>query len=231
MVELAHTKETFKMNALKAQNKKRKKTMNYSYIIQGFLIGFSVATSIGISGVLCLQNIMTGRVRIALASVFAAACADVTCASVVVFGLSALQFFLMKYHTVFSIVTGVFLCLLGLYRIFNVTALHQSHKESQSAWHAFFAVFFLGVVDPVSVMDFAALSLGLTFDFALFAHAAQFLMGLFWGSLFWWSSLFLILLYFRRSISDQVFARMQQLVGGGLIGLGVYLLLGSHFKV
>ena len=130
--------------------------MDYSYVVQGYILGFSVATTIGVSGVLCLQNMMTGRVSVALSSVFAAALADMICAMLVIFGLQSAQEFLLAYKTTLSIVAGLFLCGLGLHKVMSPVVLHSGHKQSGSALVAFFSIFFLAIIDPVSVLDFIA---------------------------------------------------------------------------
>ncbi|HSW77141.1 MAG TPA: hypothetical protein VLG50_08850, partial [Candidatus Saccharimonadales bacterium] len=73
--------------------------MNYSVLLQGFIIGFTVATSIGISGALCLQNMMTGRIGVGIASALGAASADAIYAIVMIFGLQAGQSFLNDHAT------------------------------------------------------------------------------------------------------------------------------------
>ncbi len=198
--------------------------MDMSYAAQGYVLGFSVATTIGVSGVLCLQNIMTGRVSVALASVFAAAFADACCALLVVFGLQAGQQFLLQYQSILSIMTGLFLCGLGIRKIFESVQFDPLHKENTKILHAFLSVFFLAVVDPVSILDFMALCMGLTLDFSVTRHAVQFVLGLFAGSLTWWGLLCVVLLCFRQAIPVFVFQRLQQVVGVFIFGFGIWIL-------
>ncbi len=170
--------------------------MDLSYFVQGYILGFSVATTIGVSGVLCLQNFMTGRVPVALISVLAAAIADATCAILVVLGLGVAQEFLVEYRIAFSIMTGLFLCGLGIHKILNAVKLEPMYKENITAFHALFSILFLAIIDPVSIMDFMSFCMGLTFDFSVTRNAVQFVLGLFSGSFTWWSFLCMILLCF-----------------------------------
>lgn len=196
--------------------------MQYSYLIQGYILGITVASTIGVSGVLCLQNMMTGRISIALSSALAASLADMACAMLVVFGLQSGQNILIAYKTVFHVVTGIFLCGLGLSKLLSKVVLHAEHKESRSVFIAFWAVFFLSVVDPVSILDFMALCMGLTLEFLVIRHAAVFVLGLLAGSATWWFGLCGLLLYFRANISVTLFERVQQMVGVGIILFGLW---------
>lgn len=198
--------------------------MDMSYFVQGYFLGFSVATTIGVSGVLCLQNMMTGRVSVALASTLAAAMADATCAMLVVFGLQAGQDFLLAHKSIITMITGLFLCGLGIHKILDTVQFDPLRKESTQVLYAFFSVFFLATIDPVSILDFMALCMGLTLDFSVTRHAVQFVLGLFTGSLTWWSLLCVILLYFRQSIPLHIFQKIQQVVGIGIFGFGVWTL-------
>lgn len=195
-----------------------------SYFVQGYFLGFSVATTIGISGVLCLQNMMTGRVSVALASVLAAAMADATCAMLVVFGLQAGQQFLLAHQSMFGVITGLFLCGLGIHKVVSALKLEPMHAENTKVLSAFFSIFFLAIVDPVTIMDFMALCMGLTLDFSVMRHAMQFVFGLFTGSLTWWSLLCVLLLYFRQSIPLHIFQKIQQVVGIGIFAFGLWTL-------
>ncbi|MBP6892590.1 hypothetical protein KBB68_03350 [Candidatus Babeliales bacterium] len=198
--------------------------MDFSYFIQGYFLGFSVATTIGISGVLCLQNMMTGRVSVALISVLAAAMADASCAMSVVFGLQAGQQFLLAHQSIFGVITGLFLCGLGISKVVGALKFEPMHQENTKIVSAFFSIFFLAIVDPVTIMDFMALCMGLTLDFSVTRHAVQFVVGLFSGSLTWWSLLCCVLLYFRQSIPLYIFQKIQQVVGCGIFGFGVWTL-------
>ncbi len=198
--------------------------LEYSYLIQGYILGFSVATTIGISGVLCLQNMMTGRISVALSSVLAVSLADMACAMLVVFGLQSGQEILIAYKTIFTILTGIFLCGLGLHKMMSKLVLHSGHKESGNALIAFGTIFFLAMVDPVSILDFMALCMGLTLDFSVLKNAFEFVLGLFLGSLTWWLGLCSLILFFRTSLSAMVFQRIQQIAGVGIFAFGVWTL-------
>lgn len=196
--------------------------MQYSYFVEGYMLGFVVATTIGVSGVLCLQNMMTGRISIGVTSALAAAFADMICAMLVVFGLQAGQDVLLAYKSVFSVMAGIFLSVLGLRRLFSSLLLHPVHGQSQSVAHAFLAIFFLALVDPITILDFMALCMGLSLDFSVVHNALGFVFGLFLGSATWWLSLCCLLFCFRKSLSVNGLQLVQQVVGAGIFGFGIW---------
>ena len=163
--------------------------MDLHHFFEGYFVGISVGTTIGISGILCLQNMMTGQLSLGFASVFAAALSDMTCAIIALFGLEFLQIFLMPYKKGLSLAVGIVLCLIGIKRIFEKINFEMQLTTSAHIFAAFGKVFFLGLVDPVSVLDFLALSLGLTLDFSMIHALYQFVIGIFLGSFTWWLSI------------------------------------------
>lgn len=198
--------------------------MDYAYLAQGYILGITVASTIGISGILCLQNMMSGRILIGLSSALAASLADMSCGVLVIFGLKGGQEILMAYQTVFHIIAGIFLCFLGLNKLFSKVVFQAEHKTSRNAVIAFGSVFFLSLVDPVSIVDFMGLCIGLTLEFCVTANVAAFIFGLFIGSATWWFSLCGLLLYFRANISVLAFERVQKIVGLGIFCFGLWIL-------
>lgn len=200
--------------------------MDYVYLLQGYILGISVAATIGVSGVLVLQNMMTGQLSIGMASTFAAALADTTCGAIVVFGLQAVQSVIVAYKSVLTVVTGLFLCALGLGKLFEKIVISHDYASSTHVLSAFGAVYFLAIVDPVSIMDFTALCMGLTFDFSVLKNVYQFILGLFLGSATWWGVLCCLIMFLRHRFSVQTLQRIQHVVGAGIFALGLWTISG-----
>lgn len=201
--------------------------MHIPYLVEGYILGFSVATTIGVSGVLSLQNMATGRITVSLSAALASALADMTCGMLVVFGLTQAQDFLTHNQSLLAVIAGLLLCSFGIRTIFNQISLDSGHSESRAALHAFISIFFLAIVDPVSIIDFMALCLGLTIDFSLPKNAVSFITGLFLGSATWWFSLCGLLLYFRQRISVSMIQVIQYIVGAGIFAFGIKTLLSA----
>jgi len=200
--------------------------LNIAYFLQGYVFGFSVATTIGISGVLTLQNMMTGRFIVGFASALASASGDMLCGLFVVFGLQTVQSVVMAYRSLATTIAGLFLCFLGIQKLFSKVVLDVHQSENRQFIRAFLSVLFLSLLDPVSILDFMAICLALTLDFSIVNDCIYFTVGLFLGSATWWFSLFVIILYFRNKISVELLQKIQQIIGAGIFGLGIWTISG-----
>jgi len=199
--------------------------MYLQHLFEGYVIGFSVGTTIGVSGLLALQNMMTGQISVGLASVFATACADMTCGALVFFGLQTVESFLITYKTNLSILAGVLLCLMGFKKLFSKVDLVSIHTASGHLWAAFGSIYFLSLIDPVSILDFMTLCLGLTVDFSIVHSIYLFIIGIFLGSLSWWLLVYSLVLVLKRGLSVSLFQMVQYLVGICLLFFGLWTLL------
>jgi len=198
--------------------------MHLEHFLEGYILGISVGTSIGISGILCLQNMMTGRASLGLVSVFAAALADMSCSILALFGMQFLENFFMSYQRGLSITAGILLCLLGLNKLFGRISFVPTHQPSHRLLAAFGSIYFLGIIDPVSVLDFVALSLGLVLDFSVTYNVIQFIVGIFLGSFSWWITLFLIIFMFKKGIPVTYFEYIQYVIGTIILSIGLWTL-------
>lgn len=198
--------------------------MDINHLIEGIILGFSIGTTIGVSGVLCLQNMMTGRISLGLVSVFAAALADMSCGLLALFGMQYLENFLAVYQKGLSIAAGILLCFLGIKRLFEKTSFVSIHPSSEKLLAGFGSIYFLGMIDPVSALDFIALSVGLVLDFSTKYNILQFILGIFIGSFSWWLSLFMVVSFLRKGIPIKFFEYIQYFVGAFIFGIGLWAL-------
>ena len=203
---------------------KKGKMMQFSLLIQGYFLGISVAMTIGISGVLCLRNMMTGIPRVAISSALAQSLADAFCAMIVVFGLQQAQDLLLSYKATMLIVAGITLCFLGIVQLFETVSLKQHHATTNQAVNAFFSVFFLALIDPVTILDFMALTIGFSLDFGFLKDTIGFLVGIFLGSATWWFAWCCILLVSAKNLSTKVFQWAWYLSNSIIFGLGLWTL-------
>jgi threonine/homoserine/homoserine lactone efflux protein len=198
--------------------------MNLQQFIEGYVIGFSVGTTIGISGILCIQNMMTGQISLGLASVLGTALADMSCGALVLFGLKSIELFLIQYKTMLGIFAGLLLSFLGLRKLFGKVEMAVHHSPSGHIFAAFGSVYFLSCIDPVSILDFMTLCLGLAIDFSEVSKVYQFILGIFFGSLSWWLLVYALVLFLKKSITAKLFQIMQYLLGSGILFLGLWTL-------
>lgn len=198
--------------------------MELSLLIEGYIIGISVAMTIGLSGVLSLRNMMTGLPKVAVASALALCLSDTLCAFLVVIGLQKAQLLLLSYKTTTSIVAGLVLCFLGIVQLFDKVSLQEHHAPHNQAIKAFFSVFFLAMVDPVTILDFIALIIGFSVDFTVLRDSVGFLVGIFLGSATWWFFWCCIIVIFRKKVSVGVLQWAWYIANSIIFGLGLWTL-------
>ncbi len=202
------------------------------------MVGFLVAIPIGPVGLLIMQrSIKLGWVR-GLMSGIGAALADGVFALAAVAGLSVLLGNVGDSHHWVQLAGSFILLVVGIYYM-------QGKKESPKTeevlsspylqrylWDLF-STFFLTLMNPATVMAFAAVFAGT--DFARFDTlkndyvAAS--LGVFLGSMLWW----LVLIFFsqrlRKWLSPQGQIKIQKVVGFVLMALALFSMFPRAEKV
>jgi len=85
-----------------------------SFLIKGFIIGFSIAAPVGPIGVLCIRRTLSNGSVVGFASGLGAASADAVYGSIAGFGITIISNLLIGQLTWLRLAGGVFLCCLGL---------------------------------------------------------------------------------------------------------------------
>jgi threonine/homoserine/homoserine lactone efflux protein len=156
-------------------------------LIQGLVIGFSIAAPVGPIGVLCIRRSLTDGPRIGLLTGLGAACADAVYGAIAAFGLTAVSGLLIKHRFLLGLIGGLFLCYLGV-RTFLAKPREQCETPARvGGLMAFGATFALTLTNPMTILSFAAVFAGLGVGAAPDYRAAALLVaGVFVGSALWW---------------------------------------------
>lgn len=195
-----------------------------SLLLQGIIVGFSIAAPVGAIGLLCIQNTLTGGIRLGLASGFGAATADMMYGVLVAIGMSCLSTFLVAHRIVLRLCGGLFLCYLGVKKFFAKPALHAAQISKGTVFKTYVVTFFLTLTNPATILDFMALFTGLSIDFSEHGQALYFVAGVFLGSAAWWLLLCFAVSLFRKKVSAQVLQWINYLAGIAILGFGVWTL-------
>jgi threonine/homoserine/homoserine lactone efflux protein len=131
-------------------------------LIQGIIIGFSVAAPIGPIGVLCIRRTLAeGRV-LGLVSGLGAASADGIYGLIAAFGLTAISDILIDQQHLLRLVGGVFLVVLGVRTLLTKPAEDAARIEQRSGLiGAFLSTFLLTLTNPLTILAFLAIFAGL----------------------------------------------------------------------
>lgn len=160
-------------------------------VLKGIVIGFSIAAPVGPIGVLCIRNTLAGGRLYGLTSGMGAATADALYGSIAGFGLTALSDLLVSQRGLLGVAGGVFLCYLGIRTLMSAPTEKPAPGIKKSLWGTYASTFLLTLLNPMTILSFAAVFAGLGFagqDGSLLP-AALLVAGVFIGSSLWWLTL------------------------------------------
>lgn len=201
--------------------------MDFSFLLRGLAIGFSIAAPVGPIGVLCIRRTLAEGWIHGLVSGLGAASADAIYGCVAGFGVTFISVFLVEQQLWLRLVGGVFLCFLGV-RIFLSKASEQAAPaKTMGLFSVFASTFFLTLSNPVTILSFAAIfaGLGLGSTGGSYVPAAILVFGVFVGSALWWLVLSGSVSLFRTSFTPVALRWVNRISGIVIVGFGVVALL------
>ena len=195
-----------------------------SLLLEGLLVGVSIAAPVGAIGFLCIQQTLKGGIVIGVVSGLGAATADMMYGILVAFGLKTTQVVFLNYKTYLTIIGGLFLCYLGIKKFFSVLPTNNFKESSGGLLKAYTVTFLLTLTNPATILDFMALFTGLNIDVSNYMESLSFVSGVFLGSAFWWLLLCFSVGLFRKRVSAQILQYINYAAGVVIFSFGIYAL-------
>lgn len=120
-----------------------------------------------------------------------AATADAIYGSIAGFGLTALSDLLVNQRELLIVAGGVFLCYLGIKALMSAPSEKSAQDMKKSLLGTYASTFFLTLVNPMTILSFAAVfaGLGVAGQGGSLIPAALLVSGVFIGSSLWWLTL------------------------------------------
>ena len=161
--------------------------MDATLLARGFILGFTIAAAVGPISLLCIRRTLAeGRV-VGLASGMGVATADATYGAIAAFGLTAVTDLLVDWHRALGLVGGLFLLWLAWRTIRSVPgAVAAENRERRGLPGAYLSMLGLTLTNPMTILSFAALFVGLGATGGNAAGATLLTLGVFAGSAAWW---------------------------------------------
>jgi len=162
--------------------------MDFSLILRGLLIGFSIAAPVGPIGVLCIRRTLTDGRGAGLVSGLGAATADAMYGCVAGFGLTFISSALIEQKLWLQLFGGLFLLYLGIKTLLSKPAEQAANASGSGLLGAYASTFLLTVTNPMTILSFAAIfaALGLANTNGSYGSALILVLGVFLGSGMWW---------------------------------------------
>lgn len=162
--------------------------MDFSLLLKGLVMGFSIAAPVGPVGLLCIRRTLAKGRLSGLVSGLGAASADGLYGLLAGLGIGALAEWLVSGQTWLRLGGGILLILLGLQTFFSQPAQTPASASSRGLLGDYFSALALTLSNPLTILSFAAVfaSLGLSSQGAYSRAVAGLVTGVFCGSAAWW---------------------------------------------
>jgi threonine/homoserine/homoserine lactone efflux protein len=202
--------------------------MDPTLILRGFVLGFTIAAAVGPISLLCIRRTLADGRRVGLVSGLGVATADATYGAIAAFGLTAVTDLLVDGRRVLGVVGGLFLLWLA-WRTFRAVpddAAAVGPAEPRGLAGAYLSTLGLTLTNPMTILSFAALFVGLGVTASDGAGAGLLTVGVFGGSATWWLILVGVVGALRSRTTPRGLRRVN-LASGLLIGAFALLALAS----
>ena len=201
--------------------------MDPTFIVRGFLIGFSVAAVVGPIGVLCIQRTARKGFLYGLVTGLGAATADAMYGGIAGFGLTVMATFLVSQQGWIHIIGGLFLVYLGIKTVFTRPAERAATARADNFLGAYASTLLLTLTNPQTILSFAAIYAGIGVgggkNGAL--SATLVVSGVFLGSTLWWCLLTAGISLLRGKLTYRWFLWINRIAGSVIILFGLLALL------
>jgi threonine/homoserine/homoserine lactone efflux protein len=198
-------------------------------LVQGIVLGFSIAAPVGPIGVLCIRRTLQNGFKSGLASGLGAASADAVYGAIAAAGLTLAADFLAlaKQQIWLGILGGAFLLFLGV-RTFLSPPPEADGQEPQTnkLGGDYLSTFLLTLSNPITIFSFAAMFGGLNAGSGAGFRTGAFVLvlGVFSGSALWWLSLSMGVSFFRNTFSRGVMRWVNRTAGAVIVVFGLMML-------
>ncbi len=205
--------------------------MDFSLLLKGILIGFSIAAPVDPIGVLCIcRTIAQGRIT-GLISGLGAASADVIYGCIAGFGLTFISQFLVEKQDVLRLLGGVFLLYLGIKTFLAKNSEESIENKEKGLLSAYLSTFLLTLTNPITILSFVAIfaGMGIADTDGNYVSALLLVLGVFIGSMLWWTLLSGGANFFEKKINAEGLGWLNKISGIIIAGFGAVALLGLFF--
>ena len=196
-------------------------------ILQGLVLGFSIAAPVGPVGVLCIRRSMTRGFRSGLVSGLGAASADAVYGTIAAAGLTLVADFLVSQRFWLGLLGGGFLLFLGIKTMLIPPSSQNKEEEKTGMGSDYFSTLLLTLSNPMTIFSFAAIFSGMSAQALPVYRFSAFLLvlGVFLGSALWWLILSGSVGLLRTRVTQAMLVWVNRVSGLVIIGFAIFLTL------
>ena len=201
--------------------------MDFNFLLQGLLIGFSIAAPVGPIGVLCIRRTLAEGRTFGFVSGLGAATADAFYGSVAGLGLTLVSSFLIGQQSWLRLIGGAYLCYLGYKTYRSKPSETAASVKGRGIIGAYGSTLILTLTNPITILSFAAIFAGLGAGAAAgdYLSAIALIAGVFVGSCAWWLILVALTSIFRSRLNTTGLGWVNRISGSIIAVFGMVVLL------
>jgi threonine/homoserine/homoserine lactone efflux protein len=200
--------------------------MTYLYLLEGAVIGFSLAAPIGPVGILCVRRTLEHGARHGLVIGVSAAACDMVNGIVAAFGITLVSDFIALEQTRIRLVGGIILLIMG-YIVCRARLLADKVATApRGCTWTFFSTALLVFTNPLTLFAFAA-AFAVIGVKNVVGHPVSGLMrvaGVFFGSLSWFVLLAGLAHFFKEKVMRVGLTLVNRVAGSLLMLCGLFAL-------
>jgi len=194
--------------------------------VRGFLIGLSVAATVGPMAVLCIRRTLAQGRLAGLATGLGVATADGCYGAVAGFGLALVSQLLLAQQMWLRLVGGLFLCYLGVKTALAAPATRPAGAGGARLGRAYVSALALTLTNPLTILSFAAIFAGLGAGTGgRYGTTALLVLGVFAGSASWWVVLTSVVAALRARVTPRGLRWVNRASGAIILCFGVLALI------
>jgi len=201
--------------------------MDYGLFIQGIIVGLTLAVPVGPISLVCIHRTVTGGRLHGIFSGLGVATADSLYAAVAFLGLTAVSGLIIDHQTLFRLLTGIALVLVGI-QVFRSVPAAVSAGDGQAPYlEDYLSLFAIAAANPLTIIFFITIlpGFGVVAQGTTLIAAVPFVAGIFLGSAVWWIILCGSLGSVRSRLSTENLRRINQISGILITGFGAGMLV------
>jgi threonine/homoserine/homoserine lactone efflux protein len=201
--------------------------MEFNLFIQGIIIGLTLAVPVGPISLVCIhRTVANGRLH-GIVSGLGVATADSLYAAVAFLGLTAVSGLIIGHQTLFRLLAGIALILVGI-QVFRSVPAAVSEGDGQEPYlQDYLSLFAIAAANPLTIIFFITIlpGFGIVAQGTTLIAAVPFVAGVFLGSGLWWLILCGSLGSFRSRLGTGSLRQINRVSGILITGFGVGMLV------
>ena len=203
--------------------------MVVALLLQGVVLGVSIAAPVGPIGVLCIQRTIDLGWRYGIVSGLGAATADACYGAVAALGLTIITHTLASQHVWIQLIGSVFLLYLGSRTLMHsqprVIVVRSTVPKENRLIGIYTLTLLLTLTNVTTILSFLAIFASVRLLGSQSLSSLWIIIGVFSGSMLWWLILTTSVYHLRTIFNAQLRLWINRISGGIIVAFGMITLL------